>query len=279
MMNGTDLQGHDYYNFKMSVADPRICQEACCNDSNCAAWAYANPQPFIAKSNLGFFGNCKEGDVCCWLKNQVPQPTPEAHVTSGVVQSGMKLGLLTSNSSLSPLVNKTNYVVPIMATKQRTFQPRATDPYQCMAVPIMYGTDMPGGDYQTVNMSMADPANCKQLCCANSWCQGWTMASPNPGATTNCSLNGTCCYLKTQPGSPTPHSVCVSGSSNSSPSTFHATFDVFIDHSVVEVYAEDGDVAITSRIYPTLPDSIGVELFADNASALFQLTAWQMADM
>jgi sucrose-6-phosphate hydrolase SacC (GH32 family) len=49
--------------------------------------------------------------------------------------------------------------------------------------------------------------------------------------------------------------------------------------SVVEVYAEDGDVAITSRIYPTLPDSIGVELFADNASALFQLTAWQMADM
>ena len=46
-------------------------------------------------------------------------------------------------------------------------------------VPIMYGIDMPGGDYETVDMSMADPAICKQLCCKNSWCKGWTMANPN----------------------------------------------------------------------------------------------------
>ena len=50
-------------------------------------------------------------------------------------------------------------------------------------------------------------------------------------------------------------------------------------YSVAEVYAQNGDVVITSRVYPTLPDSTGVELFAVNASALFQLTAWEMADI
>lgn len=47
--------------------------------------------------------------------------------------------------------------------------------------------------------------------------------------------------------------------------------------SVIEVYAEDGKTVITGRVYPTSSNSTGVELFAYNTAASFQLTAWEMA--
>lgn len=41
---------------------------------------------------------------------------------------------------------------------------------------------------------------------------------------------------------------------------------VFLDRSVVEIYA-NGRACLTSRIYPTRPDSLGVSLFARGGSA------------
>jgi beta-fructofuranosidase len=52
---------------------------------------------------------------------------------------------------------------------------------------------------------------------------------------------------------------------------------VFVDHSVIEVFA-NGHTCLASRVYPTRPDSLGVELFATGASArLAALDVWQMA--
>lgn len=54
-------------------------------------------------------------------------------------------------------------------------------------------------------------------------------------------------------------------------------FRVFLDKSVVEVFADDSQ-AVTRVIYPTRPDSIGVALFSEGGETeLVKLDAWDMA--
>ena len=51
---------------------------------------------------------------------------------------------------------------------------------------------------------------------------------------------------------------------------------VFIDRSIVEVYANDRQ-AICRRVYPGKKDSLGVVLFAEGGSAMFtEVKAWEM---
>ena len=55
------------------------------------------------------------------------------------------------------------------------------------------------------------------------------------------------------------------------------TLRVFIDHSILEVYA-NGRQCITQRIWPTRPDSTGTALFAKEGTAeLTAIDAWDMA--
>jgi beta-fructofuranosidase len=59
----------------------------------------------------------------------------------------------------------------------------------------------------------------------------------------------------------------------------HLRLHVFVDHSVIEVYA-NGRACLTSRIYPSRSDSLGVELFARGGPAqLHQLDAWEMGSI
>lgn len=51
---------------------------------------------------------------------------------------------------------------------------------------------------------------------------------------------------------------------------------IFLDHSVIEVFA-NGKLCLTSRIYPTRSDSLGVAAFAQGGSAtLRRLEAWEI---
>lgn len=51
---------------------------------------------------------------------------------------------------------------------------------------------------------------------------------------------------------------------------------IFVDHSVLEVFANE-TVSITTRMYPTREDSLGVALIAEHQHAqLLQLNSWQM---
>ena len=54
--------------------------------------------------------------------------------------------------------------------------------------------------------------------------------------------------------------------------------EIFIDKSSVEVFGNEGEVAITSRAYPTLADSDGIMLFTENAPAMFTVDVWFMND-
>ncbi len=51
---------------------------------------------------------------------------------------------------------------------------------------------------------------------------------------------------------------------------------IFVDKSVVEVFANDRQ-AITRRVYPTKPDSLGINLVADGTAKMKHARAWTMA--
>jgi beta-fructofuranosidase len=52
---------------------------------------------------------------------------------------------------------------------------------------------------------------------------------------------------------------------------------VLLDRSSVEVFANDGRVVLTARVYPTREDSLGVDLFAAGGeAALARLDAWRL---
>jgi beta-fructofuranosidase len=54
---------------------------------------------------------------------------------------------------------------------------------------------------------------------------------------------------------------------------------VFIDHSVVEVFANDKQYAAV-RVYPGRDDSVGVSLRSQGASCVLRaLDAWQLKDI
>ena len=53
---------------------------------------------------------------------------------------------------------------------------------------------------------------------------------------------------------------------------------IFVDRSVVEVFANDGRQALMRRIYPSRQDSVGVRLFSQGGSArAISLQAWRIA--
>ncbi|XP_065192340.1 uncharacterized protein LOC135823418 [Sycon ciliatum] len=64
--------------------------------------------------------------------------------------------------------------------------------------------------------------------------------------------------------------------SNEVPVTDSVTVQIFIDHSVLEVFVENA-LVITERIYPTKDDSMNVELFSNNSNVTFtSIEAYQM---
>ena len=52
---------------------------------------------------------------------------------------------------------------------------------------------------------------------------------------------------------------------------------VFVDKSVIEVFANEGRQAVMRRIYPTRPDSLGVALYSKGGRArVSSVQAWEM---
>ena len=55
------------------------------------------------------------------------------------------------------------------------------------------------------------------------------------------------------------------------------TLHIFLDRSVLELFADEGRTLMTSRIYPTLADSLGVALFSHGGAArLLALDIWTL---
>lgn len=67
----TDRPGTDYRNFALSEARPDLCEQACANEANCAAYTYVKPGPHGQPAR-------------CWLKSGAPGPIHNQDCVSGV---------------------------------------------------------------------------------------------------------------------------------------------------------------------------------------------------
>jgi hypothetical protein len=79
LLNGINLLGADYSNFRIESAEPGPCQNACRSDAKCVAWTFVQP---------GAPGN----QARCWLKDRVPQQIRSTCCVSGVERAEDKTG-------------------------------------------------------------------------------------------------------------------------------------------------------------------------------------------
>lgn len=140
----------------------------------------------------------------------------------------------------------------------------------------MPNTDLPGGDYSinnTFGLKNTDPHTCQKVCQKDAAkCQSWTFVAPGVQQD-----QARCCLKNNVPGSVSKNgmtsgvmkpsgdqSIRVNGQlvPNFIPKTDTIKLRILVDHSIVEIYAQDGLLVMTKPYCPANPsDQVGVEIF------------------
>jgi len=136
----------------------------------------------------------------------------------------------------------------------------------------MTNTDLPGADYSINNsfgVNNTDPHTCQKLCLADTKCKAWTFVAPHAPTQARC-------CLKSSIPNAVAHNGMTSGATDSTSSIIVngqkvpdvgqkpnlLKLRILVDHSIIEIYAQDGLLVITKPYCPANPsDQIGVELF------------------
>lgn len=161
---------------------------------------------------------------------------------------------------------------------------------------VQYNADCPGNDFAGHTMSSTDYHECETLCNQNTRCYAWTFTAAD-----DVEQYGSCLLKNWANDFVTGNRSLVSGAKsfvtvnrvNSSLtvpvdyqwtqvmplSTAGNKLQVFIDHSVIEIYANGGRAVLTSRVYPSLADSQGVLLFSNGGTVIVNVDAWSLASI
>jgi hypothetical protein len=76
-MLDTDLYGSSYRNFELAADKATLCQDVCKADNHCLGWTYVH-------------AGWKGPNAHCWLKNPLPQPSPNPCCISGIERTEAK---------------------------------------------------------------------------------------------------------------------------------------------------------------------------------------------
>eukprot|EP01116_Phalansterium_solitarium_P022188 TRINITY_DN7234_c0_g1_i1.p1 TRINITY_DN7234_c0_g1~~TRINITY_DN7234_c0_g1_i1.p1 ORF type:complete len:583 (+),score=182.76 TRINITY_DN7234_c0_g1_i1:51-1799(+) len=182
------------------------------------------------------------------------------------------------NVRVSPTVNETTSIVILPPDNTAAKGTGACAPYQL--------SDKTNSTVPCVNLAklpVATVDECCQQCTAHRGCGAWSFADG-------------VCYLN-KLGGPCAAQAAASGQlrgsigidrSRSSIADPVNTADpvgplpsgndvrVYLDRSVVEIYANQGGTVVTSRIYPSSPDSLGIEVYAIGGAVTFDVMVSQM---
>lgn len=151
--------------------------------------------------------------------------------------------------------------------------------------------DMPGDDYRGVALSSTDPNVCVELCWEDFMCRSWTYTPPGMQAPS------AMCFLKSTTPAENPRVGCVSGRKavvgiDRSSSTLESGADkgittaplphtltslrIFVDSSVIEIFANNGTSNVISRVYPTLGGQL-VNLFVEGVGSVqLDVNVWDL---
>ena len=76
---GIDRYGSDYRSVELAEPKPELCRDECGRDERCKAYTYVKPGV--------------QGDApVCWLKDAVPEPSPNEDCVSGVKKKRERKG-------------------------------------------------------------------------------------------------------------------------------------------------------------------------------------------
>jgi hypothetical protein len=161
MEQGVNRNGSDYKDLDLASAEPALCAQACAGETKCKAWTYVKPGV--------------QGDKAkCWLKDTVPQPSPDENCVSGV---------------------KGGPVIPTTGSGATSIPQYAMEK----------GIDRTGDDYMDFDLASSDPKLCADACTGEAKCKAWTYVKPGVAG------NEAHCWLKNKVPPPLQDENCVSG--------------------------------------------------------------------
>lgn len=280
LVNNSDTTSEGYVGATPYTMDPSVsgaagakaCQQLCCTVPGCVRFTYTDPQP---GSNAHL----------CWLKGGygelVPHSWPNGHAWSGLV-------------GVQP--------------------PPPAPPPPCDTGTIVNNSDTTGDIIKTISMNESVSGKvgamaCQALCCGTAGCAQWTYTDPQPGSSAHdcwlksaggalvpdgsCKAGGGHCWsgelAKKAPPSftrvPTPLALSVNGGPKmnitdyadaglGNNGTVTALVDLFVDGSVLEVFANDGQSAVTATQSSATSTESSVTVTGDDIGV--EIVVWEM---
>ncbi|OPY16413.1 MAG: hypothetical protein A4E69_00240 [Syntrophus sp. PtaB.Bin138] len=177
MESNMDRPGMNLKNFNLPSPDPKICQDACKQETACRAWTYVKP-------------GVQSQAARCLLKSGVPTAVPNTCCVSGVASSQV----------ISPIQMQ---AMPIQTAQTPQMQQPAG--IGSKVGEMETNIDRPGMNFKNFDLPLADPKLCKSYCQMDSACKAWTYV--NPGIQAQAAR----CWLKSGVPAAVPNACCVSG--------------------------------------------------------------------
>jgi PAN domain-containing protein len=224
-----DRPGSDYRSFELPTPSPEMCQSACMNEPQCAAFTYVNP-------------GVQGPNPRCWLKSAAPQPVPQTCCVSGSKygsgppptaapeppppapeppppppSSGWQGTPATPPPAPAPLPPPSSSwqgtpttpppgPPPPPQPPASGWQGRPTTPPPAPAARQWEPqTDRPGADYRNFDLRAPRPEMCRDACWSEPQCRSFTYVRPGvqgPHAR---------CWLKNVVPPSRPSDCCLSG--------------------------------------------------------------------
>jgi hypothetical protein len=178
----TDRPGANLRHFDLPATDPELCRAECQRDPACGAFTYVHPGVQGPRAR-------------CYLKSGAP-----AAVASRCCVSGLR-GAPAAKTEEAPARAPAAAPVVVMQPTLAVAVLPVVDPS------MRAGTDMPGGDYRSLDLPESEPVPhaCEAACRRDPRCQAWTWLQPGvqgPNAR---------CWLKSESRKPVANAACVSG--------------------------------------------------------------------
>jgi hypothetical protein len=182
-----DRPGSDYRSFDLASPQPEVCRDTCLMEPQCVAFTYVNP-------------GVQGPSARCWLKNAVPQATPNTCCVSGV-KSGPPPAVVETPPPPPPSSPPPPPPVVVAPTAPHAWEGRPERGHHGME----QGIDRPGYDYQNFDLPQSHPHMCKEACERDARCAAFTYVNPGvqgPSAR---------CWLKNSVPQAVQNGCCVSG--------------------------------------------------------------------
>ena len=189
----TDRPGGDYTRVFMTSDDHLLCESACNEDKQCAAWTFVKP---------GFQGPRAQ----CWLKARVPDKSSDECCVSGVKVRMVGSGMTGGDVDLSQSHIRGRFEYELAAGEpDETYSVGSGLMDRELMPPVEEDVNRLGMDYRSFTLAENEPVACQSVCLEDPRCRSWTFIKAGV------SERKARCRLKYGFAEPVEDSCCVSG--------------------------------------------------------------------